>query len=137
MRRLGAVIALAAIFVLTACAASGIAELDREQLDGDKLTLPARYFEDANFDPDSIRWLAEHEGVDFYAARSTAGTCVILVNDGDVDGSVAGCTGGGELAVSGVGFPSAHLYIDSAPTVATESMIELTRNLYVVERVSE
>jgi hypothetical protein len=131
MRRLTAVLALAAAFLLTGCTASGIAEFDREQLASDKLDLPARY-EDAGFDENSIRWLAERDGVDFYAAQSGAGACLIMVKDGDTEGSMAGCTQT-ELTVEGVGFPSARLYIDHAPPGVPDGMTQLTPNLYVAE----
>ncbi|MEX1077757.1 MAG: hypothetical protein WED09_01440 [Homoserinimonas sp.] len=134
MRTLATGFVLGVAFLLTGCTSSGIAEFDREQLGSDKLDLPSRYFDDAAFDPESIRWLAERDGFDFYAARSADGTCVIMVEGGDVDGSMAGC-GSEELRVSGRGFPTVRLYIDTPPIEITESMIELTPNLYVLEYV--
>ncbi|WP_141879572.1 hypothetical protein [Homoserinimonas aerilata] len=131
MRKLAAVVAMAVLVLLTGCAASGISEFDREQRAADKLDLPSRY-DDVQVDSDSTRWLAERDGVDFYAAQSADGTCLILVKGGDVDGSLAGC-GSGEVGVSGLGFPTVHLYVDGPPPAPTESMIELTSHLYVFE----
>lgn len=137
MRRITTAAAIVAGFMLTGCAATGIPEFDREQLASDRLDLPARYLEDNRFDVDSTRWLADHDGFDFYAARSTEGTCLILVREGDVENSLAGCSGGTELSVGGSEFPSMRFYIENPPTDVTESMIELTPNLYVMERVQK
>lgn len=136
MRRLGVLVALAAALTLVGCSTTGIAELDRAQLDSDKLDLPARYFDEPAFDPESIRWLAEHKGVDFYAARTPDSTCLIMVVGGNVEGSMAGCSQK-ELGVSGRGFPTAHLYIDVEPPEPTKSVTVLTPNLYVMEYVPE
>jgi hypothetical protein len=135
MRKVAAVIALAVAVLLTGCTGSGIAELDREQRAADKLDLSSRYLE-AGYDGASTRWLAEHDGVDFYAAESNEGTCVIMVKDGDVDGSFGGC-GSEELKLSGGDFPTVRLYIDGPPPTVTKGMVELTPNLYVMEPVSE
>jgi outer membrane murein-binding lipoprotein Lpp len=134
VRKLTAGLVLTAALLLTGCS-SGIADFDREQRASDKLDLPSRY-DESKFDYDSTRWLAERDGFDFYAAKSADGTCLIMVKGGDVDGAVAGC-GSEELRLSGGGFPTMHLYIDTPPLVATKSMIELTPNLYVMEYVPE
>lgn len=135
MRRIAAVSALAAALLLTGCTGSGIAELDREQRAADQLDLPPRYVE-AGYDDDSTRWLAERDGVDFYAAESNEGTCVIMVKEGDVDGSLGGCASE-ELKLSGGDFPTVRFYIDGPPPMVTKSMVELTPNLYVMEYVPE
>ena len=131
MRRIVPVIALAVALLLTGCTGFGIAELDREQRDSDKLELPERY-EESLVDQESIRWLAEHDGVDFYAARSDLGVCLIMVRDGDTDGSMAGCTQK-ELKVEGMGFPTARFFIDRPPPTAPDGMTQLTPNLYIAE----
>jgi hypothetical protein len=130
MRTIAAVIAFAAVFVLAGCTTLGIPEFDREQLESDKLDLPSRY---ADYDQDSIRWLAEYDGFDFYAAKSADGTCLILVRDGDVENSFSGCTAGPELGLSGRDYPTIHLYVDSPPPGVPAGTTALTPNLYVRE----
>ena len=131
MRKTATLASIAVAFLLAGCTASGIAEFDREQTAVDRVDLPERYTGVLGFERDSMRWVAEDGGVEFYVARVTDGACVIMVKDGDVDKAMSAC-GGGEVGTSGQGFPHAKLYLD-APVSGPSHLKQLTPNLYVSE----
>lgn len=93
--------------------------------------LPATVPEDtlADFDLDSMRWVAEHEGTEVWLARGSrpAEVC-ILFSVGD-DAWATGCAeAGGQMTVSGRGPQRFVVIPDGQP--APEGFVAISHNVY-------
>ena len=104
MRGLRILVVFAVVTVLAACSTEpAFTDLDREATSVDVLPsdLPAYASED--FVADSVRFAGEHDGVQYYLARSTElhGACVVAFESAEE--WVGGCGSAGVLTIGGAG----------------------------------
>ncbi|GGH36514.1 hypothetical protein [Microbacterium album] len=104
-------------------------DLTRERTEAD--ALPELHdFPPANVDPESSRYVGEHEGVRLWLAEPTQvdGVCLIVVRTTDTDW-VAGCSGGSGVRLGGAG-GSFEVRPDRAPV--PDDATRVSENVYVL-----
>lgn len=128
-RRLAAPLAFAAaMLALTGCTSSG-GYTDLESTE--TRALPDTVPEDtlANFDLDSMRWVAEHEGTEVWLARGSRPAEVCILFSPDDDAWATGCAGaGGQMTVSGPGPQRFVVVPDGQP--GPEGFTAISHNVY-------
>lgn len=124
-------VAAAAAVMLTGCAAStGLTDLDREATEADALPeLPEYAYDDVEIDPDSTRYVGEHEGTQLWLTRTAAnGAC--LLSYPDSEGWLVGCTDGGlPLTTSGPGGSFTVIADDATPP---EGAVAISENVFAL-----
>ena len=102
MRRLTATAILTlTLLAVTGCTAGGVVAFEREQTEAD---VPDIDFEVLNIERDSVRFMAEEAGVQYFVARSEEGTlCLVPIAQGQPEAAASYCADHGLGLQSGTG----------------------------------